>query len=52
MLGLIWIQTVWHSDGIPEFFLEKVDFEKNQHMTKNMKNYLVDKELKTIVWQN
>ena len=34
MLGQIWIQTVWHSDGIPEIFFQKVDFEKNQQ-TKN-----------------
>ena len=27
--GLIWTQTVLHSDGIPEFF-EKVAFEKFQ----------------------
>ena len=24
MLGLIWIYTVWHSDGIPEEIFEKV----------------------------
>ena len=36
MLGLIWTQTVWHSDGIPEsFFYKKVDFEKNQQDNKN-----------------
>ena len=23
--GLIWIQTVWHSDGIPERNFQKVD---------------------------
>ena len=35
MSGLIWIQAVWHSDGIPErFFLKKVDFEKNQQSCK------------------
>ena len=28
MSGLIWIQTVWHSDGIPEQIFQKVDFEK------------------------
>ena len=28
MSGLIWIKTIWHSDGIPEFFPEKVDFKK------------------------
>ena len=26
--GLIWFQSVCHSDGIPESFFEKVDFEK------------------------
>ena len=31
MSGLIWIQL----NGIPEFFFKKVDFEKNQQMTKN-----------------
>ena len=29
-LGLIWIQTVWHSDGIPEKVFLKVDFEKKK----------------------
>ena len=28
MLGLIWIQTVWQSEGILKEFFEKVDFEK------------------------
>ena len=28
MSGLIWIQSLWHSDGILDFFL-KVDFEKS-----------------------
>ena len=28
MSGLIWIQTVRHSDDIPEEVFEKVDFEK------------------------
>ena len=31
--GLIWIQSVWHSGGIPERIFEKVDFEKNQQTT-------------------
>ena len=26
--GLIWIQSVWYSDGIPDFFLEKADDKK------------------------
>ena len=25
MLVLIWIQTVWHSDGVPEEFFGRVD---------------------------
>ena len=28
MSGLIWIQTVWHSDCNPERIFEKLDFEK------------------------
>ena len=38
MLGLIWIQNVWHSDDIPDFFnffLEKVDFGKKSTYNKN-----------------
>ena len=27
MSGLIWIQTVWHPDGIPERVFQKNDFE-------------------------
>ena len=45
MSGLIWIQTVWHSDGMPEFFSKKVDFEKNQQTTKSMEKSPVGKEL-------
>ena len=45
MSGLIRIQTVWHSDGIPDFFPKKLIKKKNQQMTKNMKNYLVGKKL-------
>ena len=26
--GLIWIQTVWHSNGILDFFIEKVEIEE------------------------
>ena len=29
MSGLIWIQTVRHSYGIPDFFSKKVDFEED-----------------------
>ena len=39
MLGLIWIQSVWHSDGIPERSLEIVEFEKNQQTTKKHENF-------------
>ena len=39
MSGLIWIQTVWHCIGIPERFLEKVDFEKVQQMTKKHEKF-------------
>ena len=28
MSGLIWIQTIWHCDGIPERIFEKDNFEK------------------------
>ena len=38
MSGLIWVQTVWHSNGIPEIIFQKVDFEKNQQMTKKYTN--------------
>ena len=34
MSGLIWIQTVWHSDGIPVRIFQKVDFEINQQTAK------------------
>ena len=34
MSGLIWIQTVWHSDCIPERTFLKSLFWKNQQMTK------------------
>ena len=33
MSGLVWIQTVWHSDGIPEIIYDNVNFEKNQQKT-------------------
>ena len=32
--GLIWIQSVRHSDGIPEGIFEKFDFENNQLTTQ------------------
>ena len=44
MLGLIWIQNVWHSDDIPDFFnfffLKKLILEKNQHTTKTQARFL------------
>ena len=43
-VGLIRIQSVWHSDGIPEFF-EKVDFEKKTQTTKSMRIFPAFKEL-------
>ena len=33
--GLIWIQSVWHSDGIPEITFLKFDFRKNQMTEQN-----------------
>ena len=39
MSGLIWIQSVGHSDEIPERIFEKADFEKNQQTTKSMKDF-------------
>ena len=36
MSGLIWIQTVWHSDGTPERIFKNVNFEKKSaDITKN-----------------
>ena len=37
MSGLIWIQTVWHSDGIPESCFEKVNFKKKSTDDKKKK---------------
>ena len=33
------IQTLWHSDGTPENFFGKDDFEINQQTTKFMQTY-------------
>ena len=44
MSGLLWIQTLWHFDGIHKIIFEKVNFEKNQQKTKSMKNYPEGKE--------
>ena len=45
MSGLIWIQTIWHSDGIPEIDFEKKSAEDNKiwkitQKTKSSKNHL------------
>ena len=51
MSGLIRIQTVCRSNGIPERFkdfVEKVDFEKNQQTSKRMKKYPGGKELNVL----
>ena len=45
MLGLIWIQTAWHTDGIPQrFFLKKLIFKKSAG-NESIQNYPVGKEL-------
>ena len=46
MSVLIWIQTLQHSDSIPERLFEKVNFEKKSaDNNKSMKNYRACKEL-------
>ena len=45
MSGLIWIQTVWHSDGMSERIFQKVDFENISKWQNSMKNYPVSKDL-------
>ena len=49
MSSLIWIQTVWHCDGIPERYFWKVK-KKNPQTTKSMQNYSACKKL--ILHQN
>ena len=44
MSGLIWIQTVWHADDIPERIFLKNWFWKNQQMQKSMQNYPVGRD--------
>ena len=39
MSGLIWIQSVWHSDGIPERIFRKVYFENNRQRTKKHEKF-------------
>ena len=41
MSGLIWIQTVLHSDGIPERLILKKKISRGQ---ERMQNYAVGKE--------
>ena len=41
MSGLIWIQTVCHSDGIPAEIFQKVDFEKSHQTKFSMKLVLI-----------
>ena len=48
MSGLIWIQSVWHSDGIHDFFFKKVDFEKISRRQKSMKNLPGGKEANSL----
>ena len=43
----IWIQSVWHSDGIPQRILKKIDFEKKQ-MTK--KHEKLHRRLVCLIW--
>ena len=35
MSGLIWIQAIWHSDGIPEFLFEIVHLKKKKSTEHN-----------------
>ena len=50
MLGLIWIQSIWHSDGIPERIFRKSWFWKQSaDDKKSMKNFPGGKELKLLV---
>ena len=41
MLVYIWIQTVWHSDCIPETFFEKVGFEEKKSVDLKTKPYKI-----------
>ena len=45
MSVLIWIQTISHYDSVPDFFFEKVNFEKKSADDNNsMKKYTTCKE--------
>ena len=49
LFGLIWIHTVWRSDGVPERIFWKIWFwKKSADDKKIMQNYPVGKELKFI----
>ena len=53
MSGLIWIQTVWHSDGIPErIFRKSCLWIKSADDIKSTKNYPVRKESRTYCDRN
>ena len=42
MLGLIWVQTIGHSEGkcILERIFQKLDFEKNQQTKTKHENFV------------
>ena len=43
MPGLIWIQTVWHSDSAPErIYCKKINFELYQQTKQIMKKIIND----------
>ena len=46
--GLTWIQTVSHSDGIPDRNLQKVDYENISRCQESMQNYPSCKEFNLI----
>ena len=49
---LIWIQSVWHLDDIPEIIFWKVDFDKNQQMTKKHEKFPRRQSLLTMSFGN
>ena len=49
MLGLIWIQSVWHSNCIPERIFWKSWFWKNQ-LTKKDEKFLRGQRVKNLGW--
>ena len=51
MVGLIWIQTIWNSDGIPErSFLKGWFWKKSADDKKSCKNFPGGKELYSTKW--